>query len=150
MRGAGWAAAGWALLFAAVHVFWGLGGSAGLASSAGAELAAERPGWFVVAGLWGVAALLLAAAGLAVALLRGPYRRLLVRVGAAVGLGLLLRGSAVQVLMLSGAYDGNAAITSSQRHWSLVLWNPWFVVGGVAFLLAASVHRRAARRSLPA
>jgi hypothetical protein len=46
------------------------------------------------------------------------------------------------VLMLAGAYEGNDAISASQQHWSLVLWNPWFVVGGVAFLLAALGHPR--------
>ena len=36
-------AAAWALLFAALHLYWGLGGAWGLAESAGARLAAERP-----------------------------------------------------------------------------------------------------------
>jgi hypothetical protein len=130
-------AAAWAVLFAALHMFWALGGSTGLASSAGTDLAAERPGWFVVAGLWGVAVLLLVAAALALTLARGPHRRALVLAGGAVGLFLLTRGLGIQVLMLAGAYDGNAAIGPEQRHWSLLLWNPWFVVGGVAFLLAA-------------
>jgi hypothetical protein len=133
----GWVAAGWALAFGCLHVFWALGGSTGLASSAGTELAAERPAWFVAAGLWGVAVLLAIAAILAVALARGPHRRLLALAGGAVGLLLLLRGLGIEVLMLGGAYDANGAISSSQQHWSLVLWNPWFVVGGVAFLLAA-------------
>jgi Protein of unknown function (DUF3995) len=133
----GLVAAGWAVLFAAVHVFWALGGSAGLASSAGTELAAERPDWFVVVGLWGVAALLLVAAALGVALARAPARRALVLAGGAVGLLLLVRGLGVEALLLAGVYDANGAISSGQRHWSLVLWNPWFVVGGLAFLLAA-------------
>jgi hypothetical protein len=133
----GWVAAGWALLFACLHLFWALGGSSGLASSAGTELAAERPAWFVAAGLWGVAVLLLIAAALAVALARGPHRRLLSPAGGAVGLLLVVRGLGIEVLMLAGAYDGNGAISPGQQHWSLVLWNPWFVVGGVAFLLAA-------------
>ncbi|WP_299952516.1 DUF3995 domain-containing protein [uncultured Modestobacter sp.] len=137
MRRWGWVAAGWAVAFAVLHVFWALGGSVGLASSAGDRLAAERPGWFVAGGLWGVAVLLLVAAGLAVALARARRRRLLVLAGAAVGLLLLLRGVGIEVLLLSGAYDGNAAMSDAQRHWSLVLWNPWFVLGGLAFLLAA-------------
>ncbi|MGH3756073.1 MAG: esterase-like activity of phytase family protein, partial [Pseudonocardiaceae bacterium] len=54
------------LLFAALHFYWALGGDAGLASVAGTELAAERPQWFVLAGLWGVGLLLVAGTGLAV------------------------------------------------------------------------------------
>jgi hypothetical protein len=137
MRTCGRVAAGWAVVFACLHLFWALGGETGLASSAGSELAAERPDWFVAAGLWGVAVLLVAAAALAAALVRGYRSRLVVPLGAAVGLLLLVRGVGVEVLLLAGAYDADDAISAGQRHWSLVLWNPWFVVGGVAFLLAA-------------
>lgn len=98
-------------------------------------------------GLWGAALLLLVTALLRTALARarleGWRRRLVVVSGAAVGI-LLLRGLVVQLLLLAGAYDGNAAITAEQRHWSLLLWNPWFVAGGAVFLLAT---RSAARRS---
>jgi hypothetical protein len=134
-------AAGWAGLFAALHVFWALGGSTGLASSAGDQLAAERPGWFVALGLWGVAVLLVIGACLGIALARparpGRLRRVLVVIGTTVGVLLLLRGLGIQLLLLAGAYDENAAMTADQRRWSLLVWNPWFVAGGVAFVLAA-------------
>ena len=146
----GWFAAGWAAAFAVLHVFWALGGQAGLASSAGTELATERPGWFVAGGLWGVAVLLLVAAALGAALTRAHGRRLLVLGGAAVGLLLLLRGLGIEALLLAGAYDGNAAMSNAQRHWSLVLWNPWFVLGGLAFLLAARASGRSSSRRPPA
>jgi hypothetical protein len=51
-------AAAWCAIFAAVHLFWAVGGTAGLASSAG-QLAERRPAGFVVFGLFGVGALLL-------------------------------------------------------------------------------------------
>ena len=141
LRRPGWAraAAACATLFAALHVFWALGGSFGLAGSAGRELAEQRPVWFVLGGLWGVAALLLVAAALGMALARTePQPRLAVVVlGAAVGLLLLLRGLVIEALLLSGALDGNTAITADQRRWSLLLWNPWFLVGGAFFALAA-------------
>lgn len=70
-------------------------------------------------------------------------RRVLVVSGAAVGLLLLLRGLGIELLLLAGVYDGNPAVTPGQRHWSLVLWNPWFALGGAAFLLATSGARRA-------
>lgn len=137
MRRWGWVAAGWATAFAVLHIFWAMGGSVGLASSAGERLAAERPGWFVAGGLWGVAVLLLFGAGLAIALARSRRRRLVVLSGAAVGLLLLLRGLGIEALLLAGAYDSNAAMSDQQRLWSHVLWNPWFVAGGLVFLLAA-------------
>lgn len=56
---AGRAAALWCIAFAALHLFWAFGGSAGLASSAGRDLANRRPTNFVVLGLYGVALVLL-------------------------------------------------------------------------------------------
>ena len=49
------AAAMWCGLFACLHLFWALGGSIGLASSAGHDLAERRPVSFVIFGLFGVA-----------------------------------------------------------------------------------------------
>lgn len=49
-RGWGLAACTWAVVFAALHFYWALGGDLGLAVSAG-PLAEERPLWFVVVGL---------------------------------------------------------------------------------------------------
>jgi hypothetical protein len=62
------------VLFAAVHVFWAVGGRLRLAESAGRQLAEQRPGWFVAVGLWGVAGLLVLGAMMAVALTRPPAR----------------------------------------------------------------------------
>ena len=145
----GHAAAAWAASFAALHVFWALGGSAGLASSAGSDLAETRPGWFVAGGLWGVGGLLVGAALLGIALARAharPWlRRLAVLGGLAVAVLLLVRGIGVELLLLGGALDGNSAISPEQRYWALVLWNPWFVAGGLAFGLAAGASRGTGR-----
>ncbi|MDT0274828.1 DUF3995 domain-containing protein [Blastococcus goldschmidtiae] len=156
LRWRGWSvvAACWAALFAVVHFYWGLGGSLGLATSAGEELADERPAWFVAGGLWGVGVLLLAGTGLAVALARERStgrrrRRLLLLGGAGVGVLLLARAIGVHVLLLSGALDGNAAIGPDQRYWALVLWNPWFAVGGLAFALSAAALWRRGRAARP-
>lgn len=147
----GYLACAWALLFAALHFSWALGGDAGLASAAGTELAATRPQWFVLGGLWGVGLLLVAGASLAVLLTRhqrpGLLNRLVAAAGWAVGLLLLLRGVGLEVLLLSGFYGSNTALTSSQVFWSLVLWNPWFILGGVAFALAGRTAR--SRRTMP-
>ena len=61
-RCAGWAAAVWAGVFAVLHFYWALGGGVGLAVSAGPDLAAERPAWFVAGGRWGVGVLCVAGA----------------------------------------------------------------------------------------
>ena len=139
-------AAAWAALFAGLHLHWALGGSLGLAESAGEQLAAERPGWFVAGGLYGVALLLLAAAGLAVLLLRrpGPGRwvRLLPLLAVGVGAVLALRAAVVHVLLLSDAGHGGGAISPAQRTWTLWVWDPWFLLGGALFVLAGLAARR--------
>ena len=140
-------AAAWAVLFAVLHLYWALGGSVGLAESAGARLAAERPVWFVVTGLYGVAALLLVAAALGLALARGVpagrRRWALPLVGAGVAAVLLLRAVGVELLLLTDPGYGGGNISPAQRGWSLVLWNPWFLLGGISFGLAALAARRA-------
>nr|WP_157528643.1 DUF3995 domain-containing protein [Kibdelosporangium sp. MJ126-NF4] len=44
----------WCVLFAVLHIYWAVGGEAGLASSAGVDLATRRPLGFVLLGLWGL------------------------------------------------------------------------------------------------
>lgn len=128
MKAWGYAAATWCALFAALHVYWALGGSAGLAESAGADLAAQRPAWFVLGGLWGVAVVLVVGAWLCLDLTR-RWRRVLVLLGGAI---LLLRGLAVEVALLTT--DLPQQVGERQARWSLLVWNPWFVLGGVLLL----------------
>jgi hypothetical protein len=138
-RRCGWVAAGWSVIFAAAHFFWALGGTVGLAVSAGPPLAAERPAWFVAGGLWGVGALCLVGAVIGHELGRRRLRGLpwfLVRAGgAAAGLILLARAITVETLLLAGSTLNNT-VGPEHRFWTLVLWNPWFAAGGVAFLAA--------------
>ena len=132
----------WCCIFAALHVFWALGGSAGLASSAGTELAARRPVGFVLAGLWGVAALLLAGGALIYRAATADMSRRVHRVSAGVlgvaGTGLVLRGAGVEALLLADA-GIRSAVGPLETHWSLILWNPWFVIGG-SLLIVTAVH----------
>jgi hypothetical protein len=125
-------------VFAAVHVFWAVGGRAGLASSAGAALASRRPVVFVVFGLWGVAAALVAAAVLVGWSARAePARRYRVACGwvlGVVGLGLLARGLLVELALAVDAGGVRDSVGAAESRWSLVLWDPWFVVGGVLFV----------------
>lgn len=138
----GRAAASWAGLFALVHLYWALGGSVGLAESAGRTLAQERPLGFVLTGLYGVALALAVAAALGLLLTRDRSPRLLPLCGFTVSAVLLLRAGVVEALLLTDAGYGGGDIGAAQRFWSLVLWNPWFLVGGVLFGFAAAGARR--------
>lgn len=139
-------AAAWSVTFAVLHLYWGLGGSVGLAESAGTDLAEQRPTWFVVLGLYGVALTLGVAAvlGLALARVHRVRRsgRLLTVLGAGLAAVLLARAVAIELLLLTDAGYGGGAISEAQRSWSLVVWNPWFLIGGTSFGLAARAARR--------
>jgi hypothetical protein len=142
-------AAAWCVLFAVPHLYWALGGSFALAVAAGADLARQRPTWFVVGGLWGVAAALLVGAAFCVGLarwrLRGTSRRLAAALGWAGGTVLVLRGLLVEVLLATGAGGVAETVGADQTTWSLLVWNPWFVVGGVLVLLATREFARSTR-----
>jgi len=136
----GYLASLWASLFALLHLFWALGGSWLLASSAGAVLARDRPTWFVIVGLWGVALLLVVGVALSLTLARrrigGHAERLLALLSVLVGACLLLRGLGIELLLLTDTGGIASNVGPEQTHLSLVLWNPWFVIGGLAFAAA--------------
>ncbi|GAB7029638.1 DUF3995 domain-containing protein [Streptomyces sp. NPDC021749] len=135
----------WATAFAGLHFYWAVGGDAGLSLSAG-PLATERPLWFVVAGLWGVGVLCLLGALLAWLLARPGLQgvpALLARwLGRGVSALLLARGIGIEVLLLTDSAHLDASVSAGQRAWTLVLWNPWFIAGGLAFGLATLRSRR--------
>ena len=139
-RRCGWAATVWAGAFAVLHFYWALGGTVGLAVSAGPNLAAERPAWFVAGGLWGVGMLCVAGAAVARELTRsrlhGPTSVLVKGAGCVAGLILLVRATAVEILLLAGP-TLNDTVGPAHRFWTLAWWNPWFAVGGITFLVAS-------------
>jgi hypothetical protein len=143
----GYLACAWCVTFAAVHLYWAADGGTGLASSAGTELAARRPLSFVLSGLWGTALLLLTGAVLSAALAHwrppGSRRRALAILGWLAGSLLVARGLLLEAVLLSGAGGVASSVGSLETHWSLTLWNPWFVAGDVLLLLAARRFRRA-------
>ncbi|MCZ1006580.1 DUF3995 domain-containing protein [Streptomyces lydicus] len=138
-------ACGWAAAFAGLHFYWGVGGDVGLSVSAGPP-AAERPLWFVVGGLWGVGVLCLLGALLAWQLARSGLRGVPALSARWLGWGvcalLLARGIGIEVLLLAGTTHLDTSVSAGQRTWTLILWNPWFIAGGVAFGLAAHRSRR--------
>ncbi|WP_217712232.1 DUF3995 domain-containing protein [Streptomyces sp. NA02950] len=136
-----YAACSWALIFAAAHFYWAVGGDAGLSVSAGQQLATARPLWFVLVGLWGVGTLCLVGALLAWLLAqprpRGAARRILRCLGWGLAFVLLTRGIAVEFLLLTDVTHLDSSVSAGQRFWTLALWNPWFIVGGLAFGMSA-------------
>ncbi len=128
-------------LFACLHLFWALGGSIGLASSAGPDLAERRPTSFIILGLFGTALLLLI--GIAIIAVayspRAPrrWRHAAVSLLAVIGIGLAIRGAVLEVLLATNAAGLRASIGPLETHWSLALWNSWFAFGGAAILVTA-------------
>jgi hypothetical protein len=142
-------AAAWCAAFALLHIYWAIGGDVGLAQSAGANLARTRPTAFVLFGLWGVAALLVAGGSLWCALARGwprgrQMRRAAIVVGSFAGVLLLVRAVVVEVVLLLDAGGIASSVGPAQTRWTLWLWSPWFLLGGALFLVAA--HRLARSR----
>ncbi|WP_435112783.1 DUF3995 domain-containing protein [Nocardiopsis synnemataformans] len=139
-------ACAWAVAFAVLHLYWALGGSWGLGVSAG-PVAGERPGWFVAVGLWGVGLLCLVGGALGWLLSRprppGPAGRVVRVLGWCVCAVLLLRAVAVEVMLLADPAGREITVSPEQRLWTLLLWNPWFLVGGLVFGLAALGFARA-------
>ncbi|WP_079173014.1 DUF3995 domain-containing protein [Streptomyces monashensis] len=146
-------ACAWAVAFAALHFYWALGGNWGLSVSAG-PLAEERPAWFVAAGLWGVGVLCLVGGALGWLLTRpwprGRAGRVVKALGWSVCAVLLVRGVAVEMLLLTDAAGRAVDVSPDQRLWTLVLWNPWFLVGGLVFGLSAWEFGRAAEGAVGA
>jgi hypothetical protein len=135
------AAALWCAMFACLHLSWAFGGSIGLASSAGSSLASRRPAAFVIFGLYGVALLLLIGIAI-IAVMRGPrvsrrQRRVLATLVAVVGAALVVRGGALEALLALDAGGIRKTVGPLETRWSLMLWNPWFVLGGAFFIVSA-------------
>ena len=112
----------------------------GLDVSSGERLASERPAWFVAGGLWGVGFLCLIGAAVALGLrrrgVRGRRWRLLQLLGYGISALLLVRGVLIEVLLLFGV-SAVGEVSAAQKFWTLAVWNPWFILGGVLFGLAA-------------
>jgi Protein of unknown function (DUF3995) len=150
---AAYAAAAWALLFAAMSFFWALGGTLGLdtlGNEIEREARAREPD--AIALVWVTGLLKVVGAGLALALVmpwgRRLPRRLLLPAAWAVGLLLLAYALANFVqhgLMKAEVIDTPEALGSSAATWHLVFWDPFWLLGGVLFTAAAWRYGRASR-----
>ncbi len=153
--GAAFGACGWAFLFAALSFYWALGGMAGVESAVSpaiAQLARVRVPW-LIAVLW-ITGILKLGSGLTALALVQPWGRkiplwilLLLAWGAgtlfAVHGGLFF---VVGVLALSGALS--VSTPGPVLYSYTFLWGPWFLLGGILFLVTAwiAVRRSPTRR----
>lgn len=128
----GYAAAAWALLFTLPHVYWALGGTVGLAGS-------SMTGTLLLVNLVAIP-LLLVAAGVALGTVQswgGMIPRRLLR-PAVWGVSLVLSVRGIGGLVQRSVSSGHSG---SQSLLSLIA-DPWFVLGGVLFGVAAESYTR--------
>lgn len=146
IRWPGYAASAWAFIFAAVSFYWALGGTVGLATLGTTlyALALARDPVAIAVGGWGAGAAKLLGGFLPLALLScrmlPRFRRALRVLAGAGGIGMALYGGASLVqhsLMLTGAIALPAGLGLFGARWHLILWDPWWLLGGLLFLMAA-------------
>lgn len=147
-RWAAYATAAWAFAFAALSFHWALGGQLSLGTQA-RSIRDQIDDPEFVAVLWATGALKVVAGLIALALVR-PFGRRIPRPFLAVGVWttamlLLLYGGLgwVQALLWEiGMVDIPAAVGADAARWKLALWDPFWLLGGVLFLVAALQFRR--------
>jgi hypothetical protein len=142
---AGYAACAWALVFAGANVYWGLGGR--LAIPLRDPDTAFGDSTFVALN-W-IAVVLKAGLGLVAlatiqswdrALLRRPLLVATYGLGASMALCGAL-GLVADGLGLLEALDVPPSAWASLR-WHVFVWDPWWIVGGVLFVVAARLAQR--------
>jgi hypothetical protein len=150
---AAYGASGWAFVFAAVSFYWALGGMLGVdtVSPQIAQFARAHVAW-VIAVLWITAIIKVLSGFVALALVQ-PWGRsiphwILLLLSWGAGTLLALHGSLYLVegvLALSGAISYSTPETVLR--WYTFLWGPWWLIGGILFLVAAWFYfRRSPKR----
>jgi hypothetical protein len=150
---AAYAAAVWAFLFSVVSFYWAAGGTIGLNTLAAGlrELArTHNPGLAALA--WVTGGLKVLAGVLALSLAR-PWGRVVPRwllLAGAWGAGVLLAIYGAANLVEFGLMEGGvialpAFVGATALRWYLLLWEPWFLIGGILFLAAARSFSRRPR-----
>jgi len=139
---AAYAVCAWALVFALASFFWAAGGTLGAHTIAAKpeDLASPRALWII-----GVVKLLPGALALALVqpwgrgLPHGPLR-VAVWIGGGV---LILYGGADFVdhaLMAAGVIHTPVVLGRPALWWRLVLWDPWWVLGGLLMIATALAY----------
>ncbi len=150
---AGYVAGVWAFVFAAGSAYWAAGGILGLDAVSPEIVVLSENSWFVPL-LWGVVVAKVLLGLLALALVQSwgrlvPGWILLTAAWGAGGLMVLHGGSNLLVrgLMAVGVIVTPQSMHSTTAFWYLVFWDPWFLVGGILFCVAAWHYWRTARES---
>lgn len=132
-------------MFGAVSFYWAAGGTLGTGRLAKSvrELGLVRDPTFITE-VWITGILKVLAGLLALALVRPwgrrlPRRPLRAAVWAAGGLLILYGGSGLvqAALIEAGVIDVPASMGEAAVRWYLVLWEPWWLLGGFLFAAAA-------------
>lgn len=139
----------WCMIFAAMSVYWLIGGTVGVSTLAKViqDYAAENDQTFVLT-TWATVVIKVIGGLLALGTIQRwgqviPRTLLLVLM---IGAGVLLTlygvaGFVEKALMLSGVIDIPESMGRGPAWWYLVFWEPWWILGGVLFLLTAVAMR---------
>jgi len=139
-----YATCGWGVIFASVHLYWLLGGTVGLPT--GLSLHSNTP--LLVIDIIAIP-LCITAAVLALALvrpwgLRFPRRLLLTAAWGAAALFVVHAAPTIPDWVALALGLRTAALTPMDR-FSIFLYEPWFLVGGILFGVAAWCYQRRSR-----
>jgi hypothetical protein len=151
---AAYGAAGWAVIFAFMSFYWALGGRASLSTQAVAiRNQIDDPGFVAV--LWLTGVLKVAAALIAMAFVlpvgRRIPRRLLLVAGWAAAVVLLMYGGLgwVQALLWEADLQAiPAAVGARAARWKLIFWDPFWLLGGLLFLVSVRQFQSRRRTAL--
>ena len=140
----GYAACLWAVLFAALSFFWAAGGRTGL-HPLELEAAPGDSVWIVINLGAGIIKVLMGLLALALVQPWGrivPYK-LLKACTWALGVGMFLYGG---LGLISDVLHVTGVMSNPENgkwfFWYLVLWDPWWVLGGVLYIIVAWLTRR--------
>ncbi len=136
-------AAIWALFFAIRGVYWATGGTVGLGTlSQGIRDAAATGDPELYAALWITVVLEVVGIFLALGLAHVGRRRLtraaLALTGSGAGTVLAAHGALFIGFGLAAVLRGQPV--SIELRWYALLWGPWFLLGGILFLLAVRAY----------
>ncbi|HWE64116.1 MAG TPA: DUF3995 domain-containing protein [Chloroflexota bacterium] len=156
---AGYAACAWALVFAGLSFYWAVGGTVGsdtIGPALTRPVAAGDPAWIALLWATGVLKVLLGILALALVCPWGrllPRLPLLVTVWGASAVMALYEGLASLVqhaLMAAGVVDVPQGLGETAMRWHLLLWDPWWLLGGILLGVAAWGYQRRSRPAVPA
>lgn len=150
-----YAACAWAWLFALASFYWAAGGRWGLDTLGnGIQAQVHDPAFIAVVWLTGFVKVV---AGFGALTLARPWLLWMPRAIKLVatwsgGAGLALYGSIqiiVGALVLGNLLRPTGPVDWSGLRWHVLLWDPWWALGGLLFLLAAWYFQRSPASAVP-